>query len=439
MSSTQQGSAALKENAEADVSLEPVPTPWVTPPPPPNGGVAAWMGVFAGFILFVTTWGFSTAYGAFQQYYQTNLLRDSSSSRLSWIGTVNAFFLISTGVIAGPLFDRGFLVHVMTAGCFLTTLGLMMLSLSHEYYQVLLSQGFCCGIGSGLIYVPALSLVSTSFTTRRGIAVGMVTTGASIGGVLFPVIFIRLQPRIGFPWTVRVMGFIQLACSCIAVPLLMVTTQPKRSSPRQLIHWHALREWHFDAYAIANFLVFMAYFIPLFYVPFFATQALHTSSDLSFYLVSVLNAGSAIGRLGSAMLTRWFPPALILLTSVVASAALLFGWVGITSLASFIVFCVLFGIFSGVLISANPLLIAHPVVSPTPAVIGTRMGMQWFATSVGVLIGAPIAGVLNGHDGGNGYFGLQVFSAAIMAAGAMFLLVPIFAAWRYDRSRKDSR
>lgn len=139
------------------------------------------MGVFAGFLLFVTTWGFSTAYGAFQQYYQTHLLSDSSPSRLSWIGTVNAFFLISTGVIAGPLFDRGFLLHVMSIGCFLTTLGLMMLSLCDQYYQVLLSQGLCCGIGSGLIYVPALSLVSTSFTTRRGIAVGTVTTGASIG------------------------------------------------------------------------------------------------------------------------------------------------------------------------------------------------------------------------------------------------------------------
>ena len=150
-------------------------------PSPPNGGFAAWVGVFAGFLLFFTTWGFSTAYGAFQHFYQTDLLRDSSPSQLSWIGTVNAFFLISTGVIAGPLFDRGFLIHLMVAGCFLTTLGLMMLSLSQKYYQVLLSQGFCCGIGSGLIYVPALSLVLTSFTSRKGIALGLVTCGASIG------------------------------------------------------------------------------------------------------------------------------------------------------------------------------------------------------------------------------------------------------------------
>ncbi|KAI2734812.1 hypothetical protein DTO013E5_4662 [Penicillium roqueforti] len=403
------------------------------PAAPPNGGLAAWSGVFASFLLFVTTWGFSTAFGAFQSYYQSDLLRDSSPSRIAWVGTVSAFLLISTGAIAGPLFDRGYLHHLMIAGCFLTTLGLMMLSLSTEYYQVMLSQGVCVGLGSGLIYVPSLSLVSTLFTTRRGIAVGLVTSGASVGGVIFPVIFIRLQPSIGFPWTVRAMGFIQLACSCIAIPLLMATTKARHGAPRRLIHWHAFREWSFNAYAVANFFMFMAYFIPLFYLPTFASVALHTSTELSFYMVSILNAGSAFGRIGSSLLTPHLGASTVLLTSALASAVILFGWTGIHSIPAFIVFCVLFGIFSGVLISANPLVIAHPIVSPTPSVIGTRMGMQWFATSLGVLIGAPIAGLIEGHGGDNGFLGLQIFSGMAMIVGAAFLLVPIMAIWRHDK------
>ncbi|KAE8349444.1 putative MFS monocarboxylate transporter [Aspergillus coremiiformis] len=405
-------------------------------PEPPNGGLAAWSGVFASFLLFITTWGFSTAFGAFQSYYEHDLLRTNSPSSIAWVGTVQAFFLISSGVIAGPLFDRGYLHHLMIIGCFLTTFGLMMLSLSTQFYQVFLAQGVCAGLGSGLIYVPALSLVSTRFTTRRGIAIGLVTSGASVGGVLFPIIFIRLQPRIGFPWTVRTMGFIQLACSCVAVPLLMATTKARKNPPRQLIHWAAMKEWHFNAYGIANFLMFMAYFIPLFFVPAFATNAIHTSNDLSFYLISALNAGSAIGRIGSSLLTYRISPSYILLASVIASAVLLFGWIGVHSLASFIVFCLLFGIFSGVLISANPLVIAHPVVSPHPSVIGTRMGMQWFATSIGVLIGAPIGGVLEGHGGSDGFLGMQVFCGAIMTLAAAFLLVPMMAVWKYDRTQK---
>ena len=234
------------------------------------------------------------------------------------------------------------------------------------------------------------------------------------------------------------LGFIQLGCSCIAVPLLMATSKTKRNPPRQLIHWHALKEWSFNAYGVANFLIFMAYFIPVFYMPFFATEALHTSTDLSFYLVAVLNAGSAFGRIGSALLTYRVGPSYILLTSVVASAVLLFGWIGIYSVASFVVFCVLFGIFSGVLISANPLVIAHPVVSPTPSVIGTWMGMQWFATSVGVLVGPPIAGLIEGHGGSNGFLGLQTFSGVGMEVGAAFLMAPLMSVWRYEAKKTSS-
>lgn len=229
------------------------------------------------------------------------------------------------------------------------------------------------------------------------------------------------------------MGFIQLACSCIAIPLLMATTKARHGAPRRLIHWHAFREWSFNAYAVANFFMFMAYFIPLFYLPTFASVALHTSTELSFYMVSILNAGSAFGRIGSSLLTPHLGASTVLLTSVLASAVILFGWTGIHSIPAFIVFCVLFGIFSGVLISANPLVIAHPIVSPTPSVIGTRMGMQWFATSLGVLIGAPIAGLIEGHGGDNGFLGLQIFSGMAMIVGAAFLLVPIMAIWRHDK------
>ncbi|EAW15016.1 uncharacterized protein ACLA_004300 [Aspergillus clavatus NRRL 1] len=40
-----------------------------------NGGL---VGVFASFLLSLTTWGFSTAFGAFQSYYQSDLLHTNS-------------------------------------------------------------------------------------------------------------------------------------------------------------------------------------------------------------------------------------------------------------------------------------------------------------------------------------------------------------------------
>jgi MFS family permease len=119
--------------------------------------------------------------GLFQDFYQTEYLSDYTPSAIGWIGAINAFFLVVTGVIAGPLFDRGFLRVLMALGCFMSVFGMMMLSLSTQYYQIFLSQGVCMGIGNGLVYVPALAMVGRLFAEQRAYAIGTVTTGASIG------------------------------------------------------------------------------------------------------------------------------------------------------------------------------------------------------------------------------------------------------------------
>lgn len=72
--------------------------------------------------------------------------------------------------------------------------------------------------------------------------------------------------------------------------------------------------------------MFMAYFVPLFYVPIYASQAAHTSSAMSFYLVSIMNAGSAVGRLGSSLVAQKFGASRVLFASVLASAVLPRHW-----------------------------------------------------------------------------------------------------------------
>jgi hypothetical protein len=50
----------------------------------------------------------------------------------------------------------------------------------HHYYQALLSQGFGVGIGSGLVFLPALALPSHYFRKRRGVAMGVMISCKSI-------------------------------------------------------------------------------------------------------------------------------------------------------------------------------------------------------------------------------------------------------------------
>ena len=70
---------------------------------------------------------------------------------------------------------------MLFAGNFLVVLGIMMLSLATKYWQVLLSQGVCMGLGAGLLYIPSLALVGIWFSRKRSLAMGIVTSGIAVG------------------------------------------------------------------------------------------------------------------------------------------------------------------------------------------------------------------------------------------------------------------
>lgn len=88
----------------------------------------------------------------------------------------------------------------MAVGAFLHVFGLMMASLSTEYYQIILSQGICSPLGICCIFTPAIACITTWFRQRRGLALGIVAGGSSLGGVFLPIMLNRLIAQIGFPW-----------------------------------------------------------------------------------------------------------------------------------------------------------------------------------------------------------------------------------------------
>jgi hypothetical protein len=77
-----------------------------------------------------------TTFGAFQEYYQTELLPSQSPSAISWVGSIQATLIPMVGLVSGPLVDSGYLRPLIFSGSFLTIFGLMMTSLATEYYQV---------------------------------------------------------------------------------------------------------------------------------------------------------------------------------------------------------------------------------------------------------------------------------------------------------------
>jgi hypothetical protein len=50
---------------------------------------------------------------------------------------------------------------LLGSGSFLVILGTMMTSLTKQYYQAFLAQGFCTGLDAGMMFVPSIAVMST--------------------------------------------------------------------------------------------------------------------------------------------------------------------------------------------------------------------------------------------------------------------------------------
>ena len=65
-------------------------------------------------------------------------------------------------------------------------------------------------------------------------------------------------------------------------------------------------------------------------------------------------------------------------------------------------------------------------------VVGTRMGMAWAASSIGVLIGSPIAGAAS-DPRENDFFGAQAYSGVCLFASTGLYAVTL---WLEQRKKK---
>ncbi|KAL4748264.1 hypothetical protein BDW72DRAFT_180887 [Aspergillus terricola var. indicus] len=398
-------------------STDQLPKGPIAPSPPPNGGLVAWLHVVAGFMLFFNTWGMLNTFGVFQTYYESGALFHRSSSDISWIGSIQAFMLLLVGFITGPIYDRGYLRALLTVGSFGIVFGTMMLSLCKEYWQVLLAQGFCVGIGAGCLFVPCVSILPTYFSSRLGAALGLAVSGSSLGGIIYPIVLNRLLGPLGFGWAVRVIGFIALGT--LLLPIVIMKQRVKPPKARALMDWTAFTDIPFMTLVVAGLIAFMGLFTLLFYISYVASARHLTSNDMAFYLVPILNAASCFGRTIPTAMADKFGPFNLIGPFCMVVGILILCMIAVVNEAGIIVIAVFAGFFSGALIGLPPL--CFVALTKDKSKIGTRIGMGFGMMAFGVLAGGPGAGDILGDAHDLNWNGVWIFGGvSCLAASAIF-------------------
>lgn len=230
-------------------------TSTTNPGPPPDGGLLAWTQVAVAHLVVINTWGTINSFGIFQTFYVSSLSRPPSD--ISWIGSIQVFLLFFLGTFTGRLTDAGYFKQVFATGSFLVVFGSFMTSLSTSYWQIFLAQGICIGLGMGCLFCPIVAVLSTYFVKRRNVAIGLAISGSATGGVVFPAMVRQLLPQIGFGWTMRSIGFLQLAILVVANVLCKTRVPPRRTGP--IVEWRAFKEVPYTLFAIASFFVSSVY------------------------------------------------------------------------------------------------------------------------------------------------------------------------------------
>ncbi|KAH6606193.1 hypothetical protein Trco_005346 [Trichoderma cornu-damae] len=417
----------VKASKDVEAGEAPPPSPPPPAPPPgdfPDGGAEAWLVVFGGWCALFCTFGLVNCLGVFEQYYVSGPLKQYSESSVSWILSVVVFLQTFCGLFFGLVFDNYGPRWLLWGGSVTYVFGLMMVSLSTEYYQIFLSQAIVAAIGSSAVFNACISSIVGWFLKKRAFAYGVMVSGSSFGGVVLPIMMHKLIAEVGFPWMMRIVAFVFLLLLTIAC-LTVKSRLPPRPT-RFVLRDYArnLKDVRLAATTAACFFFMWGMFLPFNYVLLQAQNA-GLSPALIPYLLPILNGVSVLGRIlpgvAADKVGRYNMMICITFVSAVFCLAV---WAPVKNVAGILVFIVVFGFSSGGFISIGPALVAQ--ISDISQ-IGTRVGTAFAVQSFGALTGSPIGGAVVSAQHGD-YLGLQLFCGCSMLTACL-----VFVGARYTQ------
>ena len=343
----------------------------------------------------------------------------SSVALLNWIAMGLGSF------VWGALSDRLGTRAVAVAGGLLLGLGLVLSSQVQALWQLNLTFGVMVGFAVGAFYAPLTSTATKWFTARRGLAVGLVSSGIGVG--ILAIAPLARALITAWDWRVALLVIGDLAWVVVVPVALLIREQPgdvgaaamggaaartgRDYSPQQV-----LATPQFWAIALTHFACCAAHSGPIFHMVTHATdQGIGPMAAATALGVSGLS--SIAGRLGGGLLADRFGAKKTLLSGLALQAAMIVLYLYVREIGPFYALAVVFGVAYG---GVMPLYALVTREYFGEKVMGAAYGAVFLISTLGMGLGSFAGGVL--YDRLGSYTWLYTGSFAIGAAAVVLAL-----------------
>lgn len=354
-------------------------------------------------VLLAVSLGICYSFGVFF----TSLQEEFGWSRAT-TSSIFSVYLVFAGifsVIGGWTTDKLGPRPVVIAMGILTGLSLLATSEINSSWQLFLTYGILLPLGTGAMYIIAMSTVSRWFLQRRATAVGIVGAGALLGTVIIAPVSARLIDAYDWRDAYAILGFVAWA---LIIPIAFLIKKEPSDNDSEFNESNQLHSSNSEGLQLADSLKTRTFWL-LFTIWFTYSFCLHlvmshlvrnaedagitpiqAASILSLLTGMAIPARLAFGFLADKLDKRWMGIIMALLHTIA-----MFWLVGADELWMFCIFSVLYGIAYG---GIDP---------PVTSLIGDTLGTRSIGSIMGILMIAWGLGSATGP-----FFGGYIFDIA---------------------------
>ncbi|KAF9108838.1 hypothetical protein BGX29_005749 [Mortierella sp. GBA35] len=389
--------------------------------PPMDSSWYGYVIVACSFLIYFIVFGTEHTFGVYQEYYGSKeaepWLRNTSEQGIAMIGTLATTFTYLLGAFSGRFADMvGYRISAVL-GAVIMGVGMIAASFATSLSTLYICQGVILGVGSSLVYLPAVSCPAHWFERYRSIAIGIVVCGSGLGGLVLGPLTQYLITSVGVQWTLRIQGF--LCLFGIGGSGMMLKTRVKKvpgQNKRVPMDFTICKEVPFLTLGMANFLTSLGYMIPFFFLSSFAVFHGQTPKTGAL-MIGIMNGASLLGRLSLGFITdRVGRINMLFLCAIVSGLSILCIWSVASSIVVLTIFSVIYGFTCGGYFSVIPSVIADIYGLDR---LTTVTGLLYGSIGFGYLIGSPVSGwLLDITKPNTTYIWVVIFSGTSMTLSA---------------------